>query len=57
MHFHSISQLLYLSVSKCAMIELFNGAYFAVRPAKLEKFVLIAKMSREENFETHLKEK
>ena len=39
------------------MIELFNGAYFAVRLTKLEKFVLIAKMSREEKIETHLKEK
>ena len=44
--------LIYLSVSTCAMIGLFHC------PARsIQKFVLIAKMSLEEHFETHLKEK
>ena len=44
--------LFYLSVSTCAMIGLFHCPVRSI-----QKFVLIAKMSLEENFETHLKEK
>ena len=44
--------LFYLSVSTCAMIGLFHCPVRSI-----QKFVLMAKMSQDENFETHSKEK